>query len=134
MTLKKLFYILLSSLGFKPMQILGLFMATQGIRYFRGDPYLSRWITSLGPGTWFAPFFIFAGFFSLIIPIYIIFMRMYRKNYSKEGELILEFKSMNLDPNDYPIYLAVEILLTVFLVASVLFFEIDLLNLFWSKV
>ena len=107
-------YVLYSAI----MALFGSFMATIGIRHFKGDPELNYWITSLGPGSWWAIPFILMGFSFMIYPSIGHISTISEENMTSEKILSL-------------FVLLIILTLVTFIIIR---FDINSAKLFWSVV
>ena len=118
---------------------LGALAATEGIRYFKGDPALSRYvssaltryimsITSFDPGKWYAILFILFGFFFIFGPTVACYMILDQKM----GPSHLEGRTLERIVGFLIFLLTLLIpLLAAYLIVK---FDINSMKLFWSVV
>lgn len=112
------------------MAFFGSLMATGGIRHFKGDPWLNSWITSLGPGSWFAIPFILMGFFFIICPSVVLALILI-------GRTKFVDYSTNFEEYTTPeiiLFLFIYLIFLTLVTFIIIQFDINSAKLFWSVV
>jgi len=103
----------------------GALMATSGIRYYQGDPELARWVTSLGPGEWFAGPFIIIGFLLMGGPLGTILRVIFDDSFKFDNLVHRRSEKITL--------LAVYILIMAITAWLIKVFDLRAFQLFWSR-